>query len=350
VPFYYTIDNATDAGRRTATRLLALRDQLDREVPQRTLVDTLLLATWNIREFDSKKYGRRADEALFYIAEIISRFDLVAVQEVNENMEALVRLQRILGGWWNYLVTDVTEGTQGNRERLAFLYDGRKVRMTGLAGEIVLPSKKTKETGFEPVVQFARTPFIAGFGAGWFKFMLATVHIIYGAAQAADPRRVAEINELAAFFQKRAAKELEKENNLILLGDFNIFNVEDATFQALTDHGFIIPTQIQKLPSNVEGSKHYDQIAFLPRREMNLAKIKAGAFNFYKTVYRDEDANDYKSEMGKGDYKAWRTFQMSDHFPLWVELRIDFGLEYLQSKTKAATDSKQKTSRKSPIK
>jgi hypothetical protein len=31
-------------------------------------------------------------------------------------------------------------------------------------------------------------------------------------------------------------------------------------------------------------------------------------------------------------YKQWRTFQMSDHFPLWVELRIDFSDAYLQRK------------------
>jgi len=28
-------------------------------------------------------------------------------------------------------------------------------------------------------------------------------------------------------------------------------------------------------------------------------------------------------------YTEWRTFQMSDHLPLWVELKIDFSNEYL---------------------
>jgi len=26
----------------------------------------------------------------------------------------------------------------------------------------------------------------------------------------------------------------------------------------------------------------------------------------------------------------WRTFQMSDHLPLWVELKIDFSDQYLE--------------------
>jgi hypothetical protein len=28
-------------------------------------------------------------------------------------------------------------------------------------------------------------------------------------------------------------------------------------------------------------------------------------------------------------YSGWRTYQMSDHLPMWVELQIDFGEEYL---------------------
>lgn len=49
----------------------------------------MLIATWNIREFDKPSYGKRADEMICYIAEIIGRFDLVAVQEVSENLEGL---------------------------------------------------------------------------------------------------------------------------------------------------------------------------------------------------------------------------------------------------------------------
>ena len=78
------------------------------------------MATWNIREFDSPKYGPRLPEAMFYIAEIISRFDLVAVQEVRGDLAALKQLIKVLGDqYWDYLVTDVTLGASGNDERLA---------------------------------------------------------------------------------------------------------------------------------------------------------------------------------------------------------------------------------------
>jgi hypothetical protein len=37
-------------------------------------------------------------------------------------------------------------------------------------------------------------------------------------------------------------------------------------------------------------------------------------------------------DAGKRDYyqKEWRTFQISDHLPMWVELKVDFADEYLK--------------------
>ena len=98
-----------------------------------------MLGTWNLREFDSESWGTRLPESYAYIAEVIDRFDLVAVQEVRSDLRALEALLERLGKHWTYLVSDVTEGKAGNRERLAFLYDTTKVRFLGIAGELVLP-------------------------------------------------------------------------------------------------------------------------------------------------------------------------------------------------------------------
>jgi len=86
--FYNRINNNTTEGKRTAERLLTLREALHREVPQRDITGSLVLASWNIREFDSAAYGARKDEPLYYIAEIIDHFDLVAVQEVRDDLNA----------------------------------------------------------------------------------------------------------------------------------------------------------------------------------------------------------------------------------------------------------------------
>jgi endonuclease/exonuclease/phosphatase family metal-dependent hydrolase len=359
MPFYQGIDPHTTDGKRTLERLLALRAQLDGEIPPRDLFSNLLLATWNIREFDSPAYGERVPEAMYYIAEIIDRFDLVAVQEVRRDLRALRRLCEILGGYWDYIVSDVTEGTSGNDERMAFLYDSRKVRFGGLAGELVLPPVETVNEAGEkvttPVEQIVRTPLMCGFKAGWSDFILCIVHIRYGSSQAEDPQRVREIREVAEFLRGRTFDRTAWSRNLIVLGDFNIFKTTDETMKALTDAGFTVPEELQNLPSNAPKSKFYDQIAFRVRRDRFGTTGRAGVFDYYQTVFRDADEAVYAPLMGEsylvtshGDVRDeaskrryyrtyWRTFQMSDHLPMWVELKIDYSDDYLQRRLDAGS-------------
>ncbi|HEX8707917.1 MAG TPA: endonuclease/exonuclease/phosphatase family protein [Pyrinomonadaceae bacterium] len=351
MPFYYHLDGRKPDDKRTAERLLRLKQGFSEEkLPQKTVAETLLLATWNIREFESGKYGKRAFEPLYYIAEIISRFDLVAVQEVRDDLSSLTRVMKYLGGWWKFLLTDVTEGQQGKRERMAFIYDSSKISFGGLASEIVIPPSKKKGMALNPARQLARTPFMVGFRAGWFKFTICTTHILYGKAVAESPEREEEIRVLAKFLADRAGERYAWSKNMILLGDFNIFDTKDKTFQALTGAGFIVPKQIMDKRTNVKGDKHFDQIAFIaPDLQDQLELCSAGIFDYFQYVYLEEDEETYKEAMGreyledknrkkrdaKGRtryYKDWRTFQMSDHLPLWVELKIDFGEEYLKKK------------------
>lgn len=355
MPFYYWIDGEKVSGRRTAEGLLRLKEGFEEAaIPTRDASDSLLLATWNIREFDSSKYGERGQESIYYIAEIVSRFDLVAVQEVNENLAALETLMRYLGGWWKYLITDVTEGTRGNRERMAFVYDSRKLSFGGIASEVVIPPVTRRGKPLEPAKQLARTPFMVGFRAGWFRFTICTTHILYGEGMAEDPERLEEIKVLASFLAERAGEEHAWAKNMILLGDFNIFDTTDQTMGAITSAGFVVPPQLQTLPSNALQTKHYDQIAFIaPELRDGLELSRAGVFDFYQYVYRDEDATLYTEEMdeayGKGHdgekvpeeeragyYEDWRTYHMSDHLPMWIELKTDFGKEYLGGKVSGA--------------
>lgn len=330
--------------------LQRLRAQLDAEMAGRTLDKTLRLATWNIREFDSPAYGPRVSDAYYFIAEIMSRFDLVAVQEVRRDLGALRTLMKHLGWQWRYLVTDTTEGDPGNDERLAFLYDTRKVRFTGLAGELVMPDLREPDGTVVKVDQLVRTPFTAGFQASWVELQLATVHILYGDSAPNDPARIAEIGALARFLADRSRDPDSASPNLVLLGDFNIFDRTDATMTALTDAGWTVPAPIRGLPagSNVARDKFYDQIAVLPVANRFQPAGPAGVFDFYKSVFRTEDREAYVADMGaayrknsKGQprteagkakyYKTyWRTFQMSDHLPMWIDVKIDYAQEYLE--------------------
>ena len=88
-----------------------IKNNLSATVPKKSTDHNLLIATWNIRDFDSNKFGHgyRMHESYYFIAQIISSFDLIAVQEVNKNLDGLNRLMYILGPNWDFLTTDVTE-------------------------------------------------------------------------------------------------------------------------------------------------------------------------------------------------------------------------------------------------
>src|SRR4051812_45387044 len=77
-------------------RLLALKEAL-KKIPSKTVDNNFLLATWNIREFERPTFGARLPETFYYLAEIISSFDLVAIQEVREDLTALRKLMDLLG-------------------------------------------------------------------------------------------------------------------------------------------------------------------------------------------------------------------------------------------------------------
>ena len=343
MPYYQPLRNLNDTERpRTINNLLKLRHQLDRDIPQKTATDTLLLATWNIRKFDDK----RMQESLHYIAEIVSRFDLIAIQEVASNQKGLESLMGLLDYGWDYIYTDSTDGSAGGGERMAFLYDKSKISFKNMAGEIVLPKDKNSNKLIGGELQFARTPYSVSFQAGWFKFILTTVHVFFGSTSSTNlKRREEEIDSITSILSKRAKKE---ETSYIHLGDFNIPNVNDNTMKALEKYGFIVPADIKQHPTDLGGTKYYDQIAFNLKLKKNMTVFdekeqKAGAFHFEETVYTEKDLDIYKDYFldkitGKTDAQIktyymsiWRTFQMSDHLPLWVELKIDFSNQYLEN-------------------
>ncbi|MEJ2728149.1 MAG: endonuclease/exonuclease/phosphatase family protein [Deltaproteobacteria bacterium] len=371
MPLFYRLDGFGKETARVADRLEALRHTMQnnpvgprRSVPGKNATETLLLATWNLKEFEGGQNDQRTPESYWYIAEIISHFDLVAIQEVGANLGALNKLRDRLGHTWKFVVSDVTEGSAGNKERLAFLFDRRKIRFSGVAGEIVIPPIEDKNgKTIAPANQLARTPTIVGFEAGWFRFMLATVHIIWGRAMAEDPKRVTEIKALAEFLKARSEDPTAWSRNLILLGDFNIFNADpsNAAFNAITQNGFQIPEALQNIPpSNVGKKPHfYDQIA-MKVRQNNLAPTgRGGIFDYFDVIYRNEDYQAYvpammgdraeddpgnpltydtrgnlRSEKQRRAYyrNHWRRRQMSDHLVMWLELRIDYGEQYLEKR------------------
>jgi len=352
---------------RAVDNLIKLRAQLDGDIPVKDIENNLLLATWNIRDFgkagNRRGFGKRLPETHFYIAEVISRFDFVAVQEVNQLPE-WERVMDILGREWDYIATDVTDPKiGGNGERLTYVFDKRKVWFQNIAGEIVLPpdmliSKAEFEISGKKVTagkQFRRTPFLASFQSGWFKFDICTVHLYFG--DDSGPKldeRVEEIGQVASYFGRRADETADRQGrSLILLGDFNIVSPTHKTMEALLDQDFSVPKALRQ-KTNIGDTKFYDQIAFKTKPEVldyiektsgAMNKRNAGAFKIFESIFTDsnEDFELYKADAKaspngsdkSGDelrkyYRQWRTYQFSDHRPLWVRLKTNDSQAYLE--------------------
>nr|WP_320016061.1 endonuclease/exonuclease/phosphatase family protein [uncultured Desulfobacter sp.] len=356
-----------DERKRAVGNLIRLREQLDQSVPDKDAEDNLLLATFNVRDLGKKNrrgWGRRMPESLFYIAEVISRFDFVAIQEVNE-LDEWLRIMKILGRDWNFIATDETDRKLGgNGERMTFVYDKRKVWFQNIAGEIVLPpdmliSKTNFEVDGKKIKagnQFKRTPFIASFQSGWLKFDICTVHLYYGANYGEKlNQRIEEIERIAKYLSTRADRALGEDRALLLLGDFNIVSPTHKSMETLENNGFVVP-RILKIKPTTGTEKHYDQIAFKTKPEVieyvettsdKPVQMNAGVINLFESVFTSNDFHVYRDivatkttagkkaikandEIGlKKAYKNWRTYQFSDHYPMWVRLKTDNSRNYL---------------------
>ena len=306
-----------------AERFLGLRAALDAEIPAKQLDRNLLVGTWNLRALGGLTDKWRSEEAdepirdLFDVrclAEIVSRFDVVAVQEVRGNLTALQTLLSALGPNWATIMTDVTRGKAGNNERMAFAFDLRRVRPSGLAGELVVAIEtgtSVSATGLGK--QFARTPYAVSFAFDRFQLTLVTLHVLFGKEEA----RADELREIAAWLARWAKEERHWNQNLIALGDFNIDRRGDPLFDAFTSTGIEPAPQLNDVPRTIFGdsgaAKFYDQIAwFVDEHEgpvLSLHATAAGGFDFVPRLLGDLT-------------KTALSWRISDHYPLWVEFSV----------------------------
>jgi hypothetical protein len=240
-----------------------------------------------------------------YIAEIVRRYDVRAVQEVKADTTAIRFLvNEMLGDDWGLIMSDVSAGDRGNTERLAFIFDKRRVQPSGLAGEIVLPASNDGN----PMLQFDRTPYIVSFQSLHEKFALLTAHIRYGNV---PTDRIEELRHLAEYVAaeiQARARTLTDEKNLIVLGDFNIDQRGDnLLFQAFVSTGLVVPDALQNLRTTYDSKpKYYDQIAWFMGGLDLLSEGRAGVIDFAGAVFQEQTLRQM-------------SHRVSDHFPLWVE-------------------------------
>lgn len=292
-----------------------------RGIPERR-DDGLLLASWNIANLGVQERGD-ADYAL--IAEMLSWFDVIAIQEVNENLRGLRAILKHLPASWTAIFTD----RSGNDERLAYLYRRDRIAHGELLGEVnLLPSErrrvKVKGVPFE-FADFNRSPALCSFHVNGFRFTLANVHVYYGSASGPKfQRRLLEVMALAVYAQHRQSDRTRYDGNLMLVGDFNTPKADrgDPIFAALLRAGMVAP---HELPATRVGGrsmgfeKDYDQLLMFPDTRMR-SKAEKGVFD-WDTVIFPELWHDRDRAQQRRFFDYVR-YHISDHRLLWTCLAV----------------------------
>jgi endonuclease/exonuclease/phosphatase family metal-dependent hydrolase len=223
---------------------------------------------------------------------------------------------KVLGDDWGFILTDVTQGPTGNDERLAFLFDTRRVKPSGLACEMVVWVEDNPKIAAGALDrQFARTPYAVSFISSDQTFILVTLHVNYG-KQAAD--RIPELKAIAEWLANWAEREYGWDHNVIALGDFNIDRQDDPLYQAFTSTGLTPAAPLEGLPRTIFDSPtaphYYDQVAWFTKTQkkrpvLNLDCSAGGSFDFVPELRGDRTLVEL----------SWH---ISDHFPLWVEFAV----------------------------
>lgn len=314
-----------DVSPEVAQGLLALKKRIAAaKIPPSQLDETINVAIWNIREFGKV---RRTEAAIHFIAEILGQFDLVAIVELRSDLTDLGRVLAILGPSWDVVYSDWIEDAGGNKERTAFLYDNRAVTFNGLAAEIDAPRDKT---GMEYLAtqSFWRPPYMCSFRSGNFDFIAITTHARWGDS---IKGRQAELRMLAEWIDTRFKDKYVEDHDLIVMGDFNIPKIGDDLFKALTSTGLLVPDVLVSLKAgeqviggtNLGKDARYDQILHLPTLKKRFSNL-GGTIDFFGSDGRIKELFP-----DKGYSREKFTFQISDHFPLWVQIKTDIDGERL---------------------
>ena len=231
--------------------------------------DSVLLATFNIRKLGKKE--NRSIQSWAFLNKVLLQFDLIAVQEVMDDLSGFEFLVSSLGDDYGMVVSDVTgakPGSSGNTERLGFIFNWRRIERTALASDItydrseiarnlyehqsdfnnawlkytqklkkweqkVIENKAAgKRAPAKPAlelprfVSFIRQPHCVSFrikaknNAVPFEFLVINAHLLYGKNKI---EREWEFRALLEWLTIRA-KYIDKlyHPNLLLLGDCNL--------------------------------------------------------------------------------------------------------------------------------
>jgi hypothetical protein len=230
---------------------------------------SVLLTSFNIRKLGAR--DRRSEDTWRFLQRVLERFDLIAIQEVQDDLGGVRHLQSLLGDKYGLVASDITgsaPGEKGSPERLAFLFRWDRVNRTEIASDITFDRASVVNTMYgdrlsfwkrfdefttkhadwqvdtearklagrkpksKPVIHlprfvtFIRTPTCASFripgaaGIKPYEFLIVNAHLLFGRYK--DERRM-EFAALMSWLLGRARqRDRMHHQNILLFADLNL--------------------------------------------------------------------------------------------------------------------------------
>jgi endonuclease/exonuclease/phosphatase family metal-dependent hydrolase len=252
--------------------------------------DVLRIASFNIQVFGESKIADGPTAAA--LAQIVRKFDVVAIQEVRAKdlnfVQRFVQLVNAAGVPYDAVVGPRL-GRTDSKEQYAFIYDTTRVEL----------DRTSVYTVKDPDDLLHREPLVAGFRARGvppneaFTFTLVDVHT--------DPDEVAEeLNVLDDVF-RAVRDDGRNEDDVIMLGDFNADESHLGQLGAVSYLAYVI----SGTPTNTHGTKTYDNILF-DRRATAEFLGRGGVLDV----------------MREFNITLEQALKISDHLPIWAEFSV----------------------------
>lgn len=259
--------------------------------------NAIRVASFNIQVFGQAKMNK--PHVMNVLAEVVRRFDVVAIQEIRSLDDTLlpnfIALINSTGRKYDFVVGK-REGRTSSKEQYAFVFDTASLEVDRTAVYSV----------GDPDSLFHRPPMVAWFRVRGpaedqaFTFKLVNLHT--------DPDKVDLERELGylddvlhAVRREGAADPGADEDDVILLGDFNTDDRHLGPLGKVSN----ITWAISGTPTNVRGTKQYDNIVF-KRWTTTEFTGKSGVLEL-------------QSEFKLSPEQA---LEVSDHQPVWAEFTL----------------------------
>ena len=247
----------------------------------------LLIASFNIQVLGQSKMSK--SDVVQRLAEIIRRFDLIAIQEVRSKeddvLPRLIQAANATGRNFSFLIGPRL-GRTVSKEQYAFVFDTDRIEYD--------PS--SIGTISDPDDQLHREPFVTRFRAktrdttSAFTFWMVNTHT--------DPDEVPqELNALTDVFRVMQSNRTD-EDDVILLGDLNASPSQFGPLRSIP----YLSWSVEGVPTNTRRTKTYDNLLFSSAKTTEYTG-RWGVF-------------DMERELG---ITAAEALRVSDHMPVWAE-------------------------------